>query len=51
MGEVAEDMFSGACCALCCTFFRGDHGHEVLCKSCKKENPEDPRPVATLEEH
>lgn len=42
MGEVADDMIEGSCCALCGEYFAGDddnstiytHGYPVACESC-----------------
>lgn len=42
MGEIADDMINGACCALCGQYFENpdepgtvyEHGYPVACKQC-----------------
>lgn len=34
MGEMAEDVIEGACCAYCNTYFDEEHGYPVLCMEC-----------------
>lgn len=34
MGEIAEDIMEGACCALCGIYFEQEHGYPVACSSC-----------------
>ncbi len=43
MGEVADSMIEGESCSLCMVIFKQSHGYEVLCKECKRDNPNDPR--------
>lgn len=51
MGEVAEDMIDGSCCALCGCYFQDtgsskdedsplvfSHGYPVACRSCWSKN-------------
>jgi hypothetical protein len=47
MGDVADDMISGFVCSLCGEFLDGDApGYPRLCRSCEKDNPDDPRVLA-----
>jgi hypothetical protein len=41
MGEIADDIIDGSCCALCGQYFTNDggktlydHGYPVACKEC-----------------
>jgi hypothetical protein len=34
MGEIADDMIEGACCALCGECFEEEHGYPVACATC-----------------
>ncbi len=34
MGEIANAMINGECCALCGQFFKKPHGYPVACKEC-----------------
>jgi len=34
MGEVADAMIDGSCCAICGQYFENDHGYPVACKDC-----------------
>lgn len=46
MGEIAEDILDGVCCAICGCYFenlekRGyayEHGYPVACKDCHTED-------------
>lgn len=44
MGEIADDIIDGICCALCGCYFTEDdetlyeHGYPVVCKDCWKPN-------------
>ncbi len=37
MGEIADDMVSGACCSRCSCYFEKEHGYPVLCVKCWRE--------------
>ena len=41
MGEIADDMISGACCSLCGMYFVEDHGYPVVCPDCYQDALED----------
>ena len=49
MGELADDIIDGACCALCGIYFEEEHGYPVACKCCH-EDPDCTYPEATEEE-
>lgn len=34
MGEIANDMIDGACCAFCGVYFEEEHGYPVACNDC-----------------
>lgn len=42
MGQMADDILTGACCAICCQYFEDakdpdkvfEHGAPVVCKEC-----------------
>ena len=34
MGEIADDIFDGACCGWCSQYFVEEHGYPVLCVEC-----------------
>lgn len=34
MGEIADDMIEGVCCALCGQYFVEEHGYPVACDEC-----------------
>ena len=34
MGQIADDMIKGACCALCGQYFQKEHGYPVACDEC-----------------
>jgi len=34
MGEIADDVIEGECCANCMTYFEKGHGYMVLCHRC-----------------
>lgn len=34
MGEIADDIIDGACCALCGTYFLQEYGYPVACSIC-----------------
>lgn len=34
MGEIADDIIDGACCAYCSQYFQCEHGYPVLCDEC-----------------
>ncbi len=44
MGEIADDMINGICCALCGCYFTEDgetlyeHGYPVACHDCYEQN-------------
>lgn len=44
MGEIADDMIDGACCALCGMYFADEHenmyehGYPVACEECWTED-------------
>lgn len=37
MGEIADDVISGACCSLCFQYFVREHGYPVACRECWEE--------------
>jgi len=42
MSEHTDDIVEGACCELCNTFFKAEHGYPVVCADCWKElTPEE----------
>jgi len=43
MGEIAEDMIEGCCCAHCGIYFEEAHGYPVLCKHCFNTETEQER--------
>lgn len=40
-------MIDGLACSGCGIYFEQEHGHPVLCKDCKKGDPENETPQAT----
>ena len=34
MGEIADDIISGACCELCGEYFKKEQGYPCKCKGC-----------------
>lgn len=40
MGEIADDMTSGACCEECGIYFRKAHGYPVRCNHCWSSHPQ-----------
>ena len=38
MGEIADDIVNGACCALCGVYFEEEHGFPVACEDCYTED-------------
>ena len=40
MGENADDMIEGLCCSGCGVYFEEAHGYPVLCRGCKKADPD-----------
>ena len=34
MGQIADDMINGCCCALCGQYFQKAHGFPVACIEC-----------------
>ena len=34
MGEMANDIIDGACCAICGVYFKEEHGYPVACSEC-----------------
>lgn len=38
MGQHADDIIDGACCALCGQFFEQEHGYPVACFDCWDED-------------
>ena len=40
MGEIANDIIDGACCAICGIYFKEEHGYPVACESCYDEDCE-----------
>ena len=34
MGEIADDIIDGACCAICGVYFEEEHGYPVACSEC-----------------
>lgn len=43
MGEIADDIIDGACCALCGVYFEEEHGYPVLCSDCYKDSDDKDR--------
>jgi len=43
MGDIADDIMSGACCQECNVYFVAPHGHPVLCHECWREYTEKER--------
>jgi hypothetical protein len=43
MGDVADDMVSGACCSRCGCYFEKEHGHPVYCLACWGKTPKEGR--------
>lgn len=43
MGEIADDLVSGFCCADCGTYFKQEHSYPVLCDYCWAEAKRDGR--------
>ena len=41
MGELADEMIDGWSCSRCGIYFVEGHGHEVICKSCYKDETEE----------
>lgn len=46
MGEIADDMINGRCCALCGCYFIKDgelyeHGYEATCEECWEDLDEE----------
>lgn len=37
MGEIADDIIEGVCCALCGQYFEQEHGYPVACSDCYEE--------------
>lgn len=37
MGQMAEDILDGACCALCGQYFEIEHGYPIACTDCWDE--------------
>ena len=48
MGEIADDIIDGNCCALCGVYFEKSHGYPVACEDCYDEDCGYPK--ATEEE-
>lgn len=38
MGETADDIINGACCALCGEYFDTEYGYPVACAACWTED-------------
>jgi hypothetical protein len=38
MGDMADDIISGASCSWCGVYFKEEHGYPVVCKDCAKGN-------------
>jgi hypothetical protein len=38
MGDIADDMTNGACCALCGVYFKEEHRFPVACPSCYEKD-------------
>jgi len=42
MGEIADDVISGAACSWCGVYFTEEHGYPVICKGCwRGSEPEE----------
>lgn len=38
MGEIADDMIDGACCAICGQYFEEEQGYPCACSDCFDED-------------
>ena len=38
MGEIADDIISGACCEICGVYFDEEYGFPVTCDECLEED-------------
>ncbi|KKK83057.1 hypothetical protein LCGC14_2797180 [marine sediment metagenome] len=38
MGEIADDIIDGLCCAICGVYFEEEHGYPVACSECKDDD-------------
>ena len=51
MGEIADDMISGASCSWCGIYFPQEHGFPVLCPDCYNNATEKERAGLTMAFH
>lgn len=49
MGQIAEDILEGWCCAYCGVYFTEPHGYPVVCEDCYADDS-DTYPKAEHEE-